>query len=356
MNRTLATALLCVILLAGCDSADPNGDPPPELVTAGIIVASQGAFGSDDGGVRVFRIDGTVAAGYSDLFVQSVALHGERLFVTSTDRIDVLAVGDLTLAGQVTDVPNPRYMSFSATHGFVSNLYVETPVPGDGALTRFNLTTLAAEPPAAVGGNPEGTALVGARLYVANYDFGTGNTVTVLNPASLQEIERIEVNCDGPRMLFVDRQHDLQVVCEGNVWGNPATNGAIVTLDGATGAVIARTDLPTPLTTASLGQVASYVDESAEIYAIYDEGRLVYRFDTGANTLSATLDVGGAPLNGVDYDPRREYLYLARLHPTDPFTAQGTLTVHTRQGALVDTFPNAGVVPTHVVVFAEEAE
>ena len=49
----------------------------------------------------------------------------------------------------------------------------------------------------------------------------------------------------------------------------------------------------------------------------------------------------------------REYLLLARLNPDSPFSAQGSLQVYTSDGALIDTFNNAGVAPSDIVVLSE---
>lgn len=352
MARVPVFLLALALTLTACDTVAVI-DPTPE--TAGIIVASQGQFGADDGGVALFRLDGTVARRYEGLYVQSATLYQDHLYVTSTDRIDVLHPFELVRTGQFRNILNPRYLAFDGNVGFVTSLYTRWD-RADGFVTRLDLAAGTTGPVAEIGGSPDGIARVGYRLYVANYDFGSGRTVTVLHTATLAEIERIDVGCDGPRFLFADEQQEVLVFCTGNAWATPASNGAFVVLDGRTGAVLTRLQLDSRLRTASLGQMATYVPELQEAYAIDDEGRRVLRFDTRTNTLGAILNVGGAPINAVAYDPRRGYLYLGRLNETAPFTAQGTLTVHTRQGALVETFHDAGVVPTHLTILVGEAE
>jgi DNA-binding beta-propeller fold protein YncE len=348
MTRNLFV-LLALFLIAGCDSVVP--DPlPPEPITAGILVASQGQFGADDGGVALFRVDGTVAARYDGVFVQSATLHDDRLFVASTNRIDVLEPFELIRTGQFTGIPNPRYLAFHGSHAFVTRLFTDPLTFGDGGVTRLDLDAGTTGSTTILGGNPDGITRVGNRIYVANFDFGAGRSVTVLDAGSMAEIERIDVGCDGPRFLFTDEQHEVLVFCTGNAWADPATHGAKVVLNGSNGQIVTRVDLDTPLGTPSIGQLAAYIPEKQEAYAIYDDGRMIYRFNTQNNSLDAVLEVGGAPINALTYDPRREYLYLGRLDAQNPFTAQGTLTVHTRQGVLVDTFHGAGVIPTDLSI------
>jgi hypothetical protein len=347
MTRNLFL-LFALFLIAGCDSVVPT-PLPAEPVTAGIIVGSQGQFGADDGSVALFRIDGTVAARYDGLFVQSATLHEDQLFVASTNRVDVLEPFELIRTGQFTGIPNPRYLAFHGSQAFVTSIYTQWNA-NDGFVTRLNLADGTTGPTGQIGGNPDGIAHVGSRIYVANFDFAAGRTVTVLDANSLAEIERIDVGCDGPRFLFTDEQHEVLVFCTGNAWADPATDGALVVLNGSNGQIVTRVDLDTPLGTAGLGQLAAYIPEKQEAYAIYDDGRIIYRFNTQNNSLDAVLAVGGAPINALTYDPRREYLYLGRLNPQNPFTAQGTLTVHTRQGVLVDTFHGAGVIPTDLTI------
>lgn len=353
MKRLLLLTIF-LLVLGGCDSAVPDDPNGPEPVTAGIIVASQGAFGADDGGVITYRLDGTVAARFEDLFVQSATLHGDDLYVTSTNSVYVLEAATLTHAHTYGNILNPRYLTFDGASAFVTSLYTQWDAD-DGFVTRLDLSTGTTAGSTTVGGNPDGIARIGNRVFVANYNWGSGRTITVLDAGTMTETTRFEVACDGPRFLFNDDDR-LVAVCTGDAWGDPATHGVVLILNSQTGAQITRLELPTTLDTASSGQLASLVPETRELYAIDSGSRTVYRFDLASGALDATLQVGGAPLNAVAYDPRREYLYLGRLNASNPYTANGTLTVHTRQGALVDTYHGAGVVPTDVTILTETGD
>ncbi len=351
MPRVLFAFLFALpLFLVGCDSAIPE----PITVTGGVLVASQGAFGADDGGLVVYDPETDAAQEvYGSLFVQSVAVLGGRIYLSSLDRVDVLDAESYARVGRYNDVPNPRYFAFDGEKVLVTNLFTNADTFGEGGVSVLGTASGAVEDTVILGGNPDGIAVVGDRVYVANYDFGAGRTVTVLDATTYAEIERVDVGCDGPRFVFADAQAEVVAVCtgqttfdaEGNVVGQ--TNGAFVVLGGAGGDVVARANLPTPLGTASLGQDASDAPEAEEVVAVYSDGRTVYRFDTATNTLAATLDVGGAAINAVAYDALSGALYVGRLDPDTPFTAEGTVTIHDRDGALVGSF-RAGVVPSHI--------
>jgi hypothetical protein len=358
--QRLLPLLLLALLVAACDTVDPIGpDRAPQ--TTGFLVAAEGAFGQDTGGLVRFNPDGTVASRYpggDGLYLQSADLHGGRVFAATATSVDVLDAGSLTRTARLT-IPNPRYLAFDGDVAFVTSLYTNLSTFGEGAVTRLTVPAsgqASAGAPVVIGGNPEGLALAGGRLYVANHDFGGGTTLTVLNPATLAEVApRIEV-CEGPRFVFADAQGEVVVVCEGSGFGDGGTNGAFVVLNGATGAEVARVNLPTPIRAAGAGQSASFSAERQEVHAVHSATGRVYRFDTQTNTLAATLEVGGAPIGAVEYDAARGYLVLGRHAAGNPYTAQGTLTVHTRDGALVDTFQGAGIAPIHVAVITETPE
>jgi hypothetical protein len=292
---------------------------------------------------------------YAGLYVQSVAVSGGRIYLSSLDRVDVLDVEGFAVTERYNDVPNPRYFAFEGARTFVTTLFDEGFADGGLAVLADGGATQAVT----LGGNPDGIAVVGGRVYVANFDFGAGRTVTVLDAATLAEIERVDVACDGPRFLFVDAEAEVVVVCtgqttfdgEGNVVSQ--TNGAFVVLDGASGDVASRTDLPTPIATTSVGQDASYAPGAEEVIAVHSETRTLYRFETAANALAATLDLGGDPINAVAYDAVGDALYVGRLDPDAPFTAEGSVTIHERNGAETGRF-SAGVVPGHIAFLRGE--
>lgn len=334
--------LILPLLLVACDSNDPD----PVTVTSGVLVASQGAFGADDGDLTAYDPETEEAeVVYDGLFVQSVAVADDRVFLASASRVDVLDAEGFTRVGRYDGVPNPRYFDLSG-EPLVTNLYTDASTFGEGALTVLGEDG-EVERTVPIGGNPDGVVRVAGRVYVANFDYGAAQTVTVLDGQSYAEVERVDVGCDGPRFLFADAEDDLLVLCTGatDFSTGETTNGALVVLDGGSGEEVARVDLPTPLGTGGLGQDADYAD--GELWAIAADAGRIYRFDTASHTLDATLPDDGATMNAVAYDPIGGRLYVGRLDPDNPYSARGAVTIHERGGAEVGRF-TAGVAPSHI--------
>lgn len=351
--RALLLALPFLALTA-CDSNDADpcdaigdcGPPPP----ARVLVASQGNFSEGNGTLTEYRLaDSTATDVVSGLFLQSVHLHAGMAYLASTSSVEVIGadtyVGVRTFGG----VPNPRYFAEDDGVLWVTNLYTNAATYGEGGVTKLDLHTGAVVDTAVIGGNPDGIARIGGRLFVANYEYGAGRTLTLLDPETLDERQRIDVGCDGPRFLFADEQGELLVVCEGatDYGAGTRTPGQILVVDPNLRSVTARVTLPTGLGTASLGQVAAYSAAAEELYAIDDVTGTVYRYDTATNALAGQFTVTGAGLNAVGYDARDGRLYLGRPDAGAALTAPGSVTIHDRAGAEVGRFA-AGVLPTHI--------
>lgn len=342
--------LLLLLTLAGCDllGSDDDGAAPAR----GILVANQGNFTAGDGSVTAYdpgtgqAADVLGADGQLGTIVQSLLATDDRVYVLGNtgDRIDVLDAATYARVGQIAGVPSPRYMAVVGDTGYVTGLYA-------GVVTVVDLNANAVVGDVAVGANPEDVAVVGTRLFVANHGFGAGTTVDVVDTAARRVVQRIDVDCDGPRFLEADRDGDVWVFCTGqtlydaefNVVGE--TDGAVRVLDAATGAVAARLAVDGRLGTQGPGQDAWLAPEADEVFVIKDQ-REVLRFDTRTNAARGGFAVAGDPVGAVAYDAGAERLYLGRV---PGFTDAGYVTVHDRDGSQTARFP-AGVAPAYIVV------
>ena len=356
MRRLLSLlVLLTLTTRAACDSSAPD-------TTAAVYVGNQGIFSDNGGTVTAYDV-GTGAArtafSSADLggLVQNLKVRGGRLYVflnfddsftTGRGRIDVvdLQTGERT---QQINVPTPRDWAVVDGTAYVSDFYGQ-------ALTPVYLATGQTGPSVQVGVNPEGVAAVGNRVHVANYStnengFASGRTVSVLSAVNNQTVETIDVGCDGPRAALADGDGEVWIVCTGrtsydadfNVVGQ--TNGEVVVLDGSTGAVVTRIALDAQVGSGALGQDAAISLGRDELYVVV--GQTLRRFDTRANAANGQIEVAGAPVSAVAYDDDTDRLYLGRLNADSPYAADGTVTVHTRDGAEVARF-GAGVLPSAV--------
>ena len=349
MNRFLAFLLLALVG-AGCDATDPGEEAAP---VRGIYVANQGNFSDNNGSLTVYEPESGLTFTVLDdvgTLVQSLTLTDTRAYVVANTAgaIDILDL-DFEInerIGRIAEVPSPRYLTLvEPAKAYVSNLFA-------GTVTVLDVGARRAVGTIEVGANPEDIAVVGGRAYVANSGFGAGTTLTVIDLATDTAVETIDVGCDGPRHLEVDGEGELWVFCLGNTVFNDdftaiisQTNGAVVVLDGASGAEIARFPLGVQPGSAAVGQDAYLSAETEEVFLI--DGTEVFVFDTAANAAAGTLALGGeAPLGGLAYDATAERFYAARV---PDFTSAGFVTIHDRAGQEVGRF-DAGVAPAHVAL------
>lgn len=350
-------ALLALILLAGCDSVEEG---PP--TARGVVVANQGNFGDGNGSVSVYdpgseMVDAEAIASIGTI-IQSLTLHGHSLYVMSNTggRVDVFDAQSFAMTAQVADVVSPRYMIATGTTGFVSSLYGADGTFTGGLVTVLDLKSHTKVDEIQVGDNPEGLALVGTRLHVANHGFGSGTTVSIVDVAAREVIDTIDVECDGPRFLEADGDGDVFIFCTGKTIYdedfNPIgeTEGAVRVVDGETGEIIARIAVDGRIGTVGPGQDAFFAPDEKAVFVVKDE-QSVLVFDAETNAFKEQIGpFTGQALSAVAYDSRSDRLYLGR---SRGFTQAGEVSIHDRSGKEIDRF-TTGVVPTFITFSSTE--
>ena len=352
--RHLALAATALLLLPACDS-----DGTDDLVTErAAYVGNAGNFAENNGTVtRYVPTGGALSTPLTTDslggLVQNLAVEGSELYVllnfsdsfdTGRGRVDVFDL-DAQARTRQDDVSVPRGFGVAAFDGAATAYW--TTALYDNTATRVSAdgTTLTAD----VGANPEGVAVVGDRVYVANSGFGFGTTLSVLESTTGADLGTVDDVCAGPRTLAADDDGDVWVVCTGTAdfeTGETTAPGEVVVLDGATGAETARfTFEGQTIGSATFGQDASYARGVQELYVIADGG--VVRFDTVADTQGVTIPVDGA-VGAVGYDAATQRLYVGRPDAVSPFGADGVVTIHDRAGLEVGRFA-AGIAPVAIV-------
>ena len=347
MTRFFLLAALAVSL-AACDS---NGSDDAEV--GAVFVLNQGAFGNDASGSvttydPVTGSSGSLAAPGG--LVQGAEVRDDRLYLllnfsdsfsSGRGRLDVIDVGTGATLSQ-TDLGTPRGIAFLGGRAFVTDLY-------SAGVTPVDLATGAASAPIPVGDNPEGIVATGARVYAVNSGFGFGSTLSVIDPSSNTESEVVDLGCSGPNEILPDGDGDLWVMCTGRsdfTTGQVVADGQVVVVDAATLEIEERFTFEGELLGgAALGQDAAFDADRGELYVV--QGRAgtddtVLRFNTRANEMEAEIPVSGADVSGVGVAGGQ--IYLARLNPDNPFSDNGSVTVHDLDGTQVASF-GAGVIP-----------
>ncbi|MBR4755734.1 MAG: YncE family protein, partial [Bacteroidales bacterium] len=155
---------------------------------------SEGNYISDAFG----SMNPTVVQGLGDTG-NDLALHEGKLWIVmnGTGAVHVVDARDETLIGTI-DVPDPRYVTFDNSYAYVSS-YAGAIYGGEettGKVFRISLATLRIDGSVEVGCQPEGLAVVGKKLYVANsggYNYIHDNTVSVIDLDSFKASSQITV-------------------------------------------------------------------------------------------------------------------------------------------------------------------
>ena len=319
--------------------------------TRAVFVGNQGPPASL---TYVDRAAGTaqpVAGVTLSSFLQGMEIIGSRLYVTGNgSRIDVVDVATRQRVAQITDAAfgTSRYIAGVAP----GKAYVTVQNYAAGATASevvvLNLATNTVSGRIAVPLQPEGLALAGGRVYVTLGGFGGSTRLAVIDPVTDTLLPPVEIGCTA-RFVFSDDDGEAIAVC--------TDSGEFVRIDGATGTVTGRDASGATLGSAfSIGQDAALVRPagSAEqtIVAVTSTGVLLYGTDSHTVTARVAIaDVANRPVSAVGFDPQRSQFVLGRPDASGPFSASGTVTVHSLTGALVVTHP-AGVFPGHVAVDA----
>ncbi|CAM3205603.1 hypothetical protein [Rhodothermus bifroesti] len=370
MRKLLLLWSLLLLVLNGCDLLGSEDDQASRLVITGVVVGNGGNFSDQNGSLTFYDpATGQTATLALNAFVQSLTLHQGRAYVAlNTFSVGQIAIVDLTsrqLAGRI-NVPIPRYITFASDQkAYVTNMAFGR----DGFVLAFNPVTQTLLPDTIpVGLYPEGLVAHKGRVYVANYgSLGAGRTISVIDTATDAVVQTLEPGCDGPQAVFIDAEEELVVVCLGKTVYNAdysaiieQTNGQIVFMNPTTGVVTARLTLEVQLGSANGTQVAYYAPEVEELYAISSGSGRIFRVNTNANALAATITVPTATdlagLSAVAYDAAQQRLYVARLaagpNGRPDYTAAGAVVILNREGRQIDRF-SVGPAPSHIALVQE---
>lgn len=351
----LLLLVIFALLPAGCDTVgDEGGDAP----LAGVFVVNQGNFNDANGSVSLYdpitKETRPAVISNTGSILQSATLVGDRLHLMANtgERIDIFDAGTLEQTGQITDVISPRYMVTRGQKGYVTNLYGASGSFSGGKVTVIDVVRDQKTKEIEVGSNPEGLAIIGDRLYVANFGFGEGNTVNVIDMDTEEVVDTVDVECDGPRFLTADSDDDLFVFCTGRTIFDEEfepigeTDGAVRVLEGATGEIISRIAIGGRLGAEGPGQDAFHSRETGLIYVVKDQNSILI-FDSDENALIEEIGpFDGDPIGAVAYDAELDRLYLGRVAG---YVESGAVTVHRADGTEIERF-TVGIAPVYILL------
>ena len=246
--KHVAYYILTLLLLSACrqdvmivpmEKSDPGGKTQKGDIV-GMYLLNEGNMGSNKSTLDYLDLSDTVVHYYRNIYsernpstVMSLGdvgndcqIYGQRLWlvINCSNKVEVARADDAVRIGKV-DIPNCRYVTFKDQYAYVSS-YVGTVYASSdsplGSVYKVDTLSLQKVDSCSVGYQPEEMAIIGNSLYVANsggYQGMTGqgyeSTVSVIDLASMQEVDKIEV---APNLhhLKADKYNQLWVTARGN--------------------------------------------------------------------------------------------------------------------------------------------
>ena len=365
---------VATLSLTGCDLFGTNNDDETRVTTDVVIGNSGPGVNAADGTLTLYTPTDSTAT-LKDInvaLINSLALHNDRLFVVdntgpASGRITTFDDNELQSLDQFSNPRAPRRIAFPTENkGYVPNLslFDDNFVPDTSTVSVLDLENNSVTKQVDVGRSPEGIAVVAGKAFVANSADGTLSVLdtdadAVTNTLSLD-------GCPSPKSVFVDGEDEVTVVCQGSA----EESSEVLFLNPNEEEIASRVELGAPVGSANGSQSAYYSEGAEELYAIsgvetFGRGELsgtgeIFRVDTDANTLDATLEVPQSDelvnITAVGYDATTQDLYVTRLPVGDDggplFDADGTALVLDRDGNVVTRF-DTGIAPAHIIFLRE---
>ena len=242
----LLTACRQDVMIVPMEKSDPGGKTQKGDIV-GMYLLNEGNMGSNKSSLDYLDLSDSTAHYYRNIYsernpsaVMSLGdvgndcqIYGSRLWlvINCSNKVEVAHADDAVRIGKV-DIPNCRYVSFNDGYAYVSS-YVGSVYSGSssplGSVYKVDTLSLQKVDSCTVGYQPEEMAIIGNRLYVANsggYQGMTGqgyeSTVSVIDLASMQEVDKIEV---APNLhhLKADKYNQLWVTARGNYMDEEST-------------------------------------------------------------------------------------------------------------------------------------
>ncbi|GHT66344.1 hypothetical protein FACS189452_02070 [Bacteroidia bacterium] len=235
MRKTFYICALCALACTACrkDEAIPA---KVTIAARGFYVLNQGVMGVNSATLDYYDLDsGTYHPNiYPAVNPNAVMelgdvgndlkIYGSKMYavINGSNKVEVMHAKTAVRIGQV-DVPNCRYITFAGGYAYVSSFAGPVDFGGTnqrGYVAKIDTATLQKVGECLVGYQPEGLAVVGNKLYVANsggYQAVRDSTLSVIDLSSFAETKRLTVGIN-PDVVQADRH--------GNVWGTTRGNYA----------------------------------------------------------------------------------------------------------------------------------
>jgi len=344
MTKNVMSFLAVGILMLGCKD-DPTVPPTPrtpESVVNGAYILNEGSFGVPNSArLSLYDIDLNVA--HHDVFESAnnglhlgstgddMKFHNGMAYIvmSGSENIVVMQLSNHRLVRSATyggDTPHDIVIDSVNDKAYVSRLF-------KNSLLVINLATLVVFDSINVGANPQGMVLSGSRLFVCNSGFGAGTTVTVVDTDGDSVVTTLNVS-DGPAGGAIAPDGMVWIVCSGNAFGVPPTNGKVFIINPQTlsieDSVSFAEGLWGSVTMAGNGFAYLIGVSSGSFY-----GGPIHRIEISSKSVTSSFIT--RTFYGMGYDESSGLLYLA---DAKEFQSNGEVVVYSADGDSLRAFPS----------------
>jgi YVTN family beta-propeller protein len=355
MNRQVFKwAVGAVLLLASCSKDDEVLVTEPVKPTKGAYVLSEGPFGASNA-TKLAYYDYAAASVNGDIFKNNnggtelgdlgndALIYGSKMYVVmgGTGNVTVINAADAKLIKRIDFKSNgisrqPRYATAANGKVYVSSY--------DNSVSVIDTVSLTVTKNITVGSNPEGLAISGNYLYVANSGGlnypNFDSTVSVVDLSTQAEIKKIKVGIN-PSRVQANSKGDVYVTYVGD-YGSVTAGVAVISSSSNT--------LKSTLGSAFKFTCVRIVNDMAYFYNNY-AGNTVLLYNTATNTIvrnNAITD--GTTIQatyGVDVDPSTDELFIA---DGKDYSSTGSVTCFDKEGKKKYSFSTSpGVLPNKIL-------
>ncbi len=227
--KILIISFFVTILFYSCSKDNPTQPVTP--VTKGVFVINEGLYNQNNSEITFYNpaTGQTIANFYSQKNGRIIGDNANSMFifenkgyvaVDGSNKIEVIDLKDGTSLGIIDlgQKGSPREIFIlNSNRGFVTSF-------SKNSVIEFNPSNLTITREIPVGKYPEAIAYANFKLFVANSDLGTGNTVSVIDLNTNSVIKTIQVGIN-PRFVGISNDNRVIVGCSGDFFNTEGIGG-----------------------------------------------------------------------------------------------------------------------------------
>lgn len=354
MKKYLILLFSAILAVVSSCTKNTGGDQdvPPQVVTNGVYILNNGNYASNDASLSLYNpvtkalstnvFQNKNGRKLGDL-AQSMLIYGGKMYIAVYNS-KVLFVTDSEgkIVEELKISNNGQVLSPRGVVGHNGKVYVTL---YEGYLAQVDTTSYSTRL-VKVGDNPEGVAVSGEKVFVANSGGMNypvyGKTVSVVDISSMTEIKTIEV-ADNPTALAVNIRGEVFLISMGNYVD---VFNTLQRIDPNSYSVTVLSNKP--VTYMSMGSDSRLYFLSAQ----YDEDNVpdvsVGIYNTLSGAMEADFMMDGTKIKEsptcFSVDPVTEDVYIG----TSDYVSEGDMYVFSKDGKLKDQFTSGGLNPMGV--------